>query len=150
MSSKLNYKIIVPVTEEELKSYYDLRFEILRKPWGQTEDTTKDDWEDQSLHVLVIDDNNSSIATGRLQYNSEKEGQIRSMAVKEEYRGNGLGTEVLKYIEEKASEKNLETIVLDARDKAVDFYLKNGYTIEGPSYTLFEVIPHFRMIKKLS
>jgi ribosomal protein S18 acetylase RimI-like enzyme len=71
------------------------------------------------------------------------------MAVSETYQRNGLGTEVLKFIEEEAKKRNIKTIVLDARDHAVDFYKKNGYVIEGDSYTLFEVIPHFRMIKKI-
>ncbi len=143
------HKIIIPRTESEIHSYYKLRFEVLRKPWGQKEITTKDEWEDQSLHALMLDENGNAIATGRLQYNSAEEGQIRSMAVEESFRGKGIGTEVLKFLEEKGKEKGLTRLVLDSRDHAVKFYEKNGYTIEGDSYTLFGVIPHFRMAKKL-
>jgi predicted GNAT family N-acyltransferase len=56
---------------------------------------------------------------------------------------------ILKYLEDIAAGKNLKRIVLDARDNAVDFYLKNGYTVEGDSYVLFGTIPHFRMVKLL-
>ena len=145
----MNYKIIVPKNENDIQSYYSLRFEVLRKPWGQNEDTTRDESEDQSLHVLMIDENGEAVATGRLQYNSEQEGQIRSMAVKEEFRGKGIGTLILNFLEKNANEKNIAKIILDARDNAVNFYLKNGYTIEGDSYKLFDVIPHFRMMKML-
>ena len=145
----MNYRIIIPETKSELQSYYDLRFEVLRKPWGQHENTVRDEWEDQSLHVLMIDDEGKAIATGRLQFNSETEGQIRSMTVIEEYRGKGLGTEVLKFLEKKAIEKKYSKIILDARDLAVKFYERNGYLVEGDSYTLFDVIPHFRMSKNI-
>jgi predicted GNAT family N-acyltransferase len=147
INNEINYKIIIPSNKIELELYYNLRYEVLRKPWGQPEQTTRDEWENQSLHVLMIDDSRKAIATGRLQFNSETEGQIRSMAVAEQFRGKGLGTKVLKFIEEKAIEKKISKIILDARDNAVNFYLKNGYDIEGDSYLLFDVIPHFRMMK---
>ncbi len=143
------HKIIIPNNEVEIEMYYKLRFEVLRKPWGQDENTVRDEWEDQSLHVLMIDDTGKAIATGRLQYNSESEGQVRSMAVSESFRGCGFGTAVLKFLEEKALEKNFSKIVLDARDNAVEFYIKNGYAVEGTSYTLFGVIPHFHMFKNI-
>ena len=144
-----NFKIIIPSSKEEIDSYYKLRFEILRKPWGQDKNTTRDEWEDQSLHVMMTDDEGNTIATGRLQFNSAEDGQIRSMAVLDSYQGKGLGTRVLKFLEQKAKEKNLSKIVLDARDHAVKFYETNGYLIEGNSYTLFGVIPHFRMVKNI-
>jgi hypothetical protein len=76
-----DYKIIVPGNESELKKYYDLRYEVLRKPWNQPENTTKDEWEDKSLHVMMVDAQGNAVAAGRLQFNSDDEGQIRSMAV---------------------------------------------------------------------
>lgn len=144
-----DFRIVIPSNETEWDLYYNLRFEVLRKAWGQPENSVKDEWEDISLHVLVLDKKNEAIATGRLQFNSEIEGQIRSMAVKEGYRGMGLGTFVLHYLEDRAKEKKISKIVLDARDSAVSFYKNNGYSVEGDSYVLFGVIPHARMSKYL-
>ena len=96
--------IIIPTTIIELDAYYKLRYEVLRKPWGQAEDSTKDEWEDISIHVLMLNKNGEAIAAGRLQLNPGSEGQIRSMAVKEEYRGQGLGSEILLFLEEKADQ----------------------------------------------
>jgi predicted GNAT family N-acyltransferase len=145
----MKYRIIIPESEKDLQTYYRLRYEVLRKAWGQTESSTKDEWEDQSLHALLLDENGNAVATGRLQFNSPIEGQIRSMAVIEECRGKGCGTQMLKFLEEKARERNLKKITLDSRDNAVNFYRKNGYKVEGDSYKLFDIIPHFRMGKKL-
>ena len=143
-------KIIQPATEQELKMYYDLRYEILRKPWNQTYDSTFDEWEKNSVHALMLDDNGEAIAAGRLQINSDEEGQVRSMAVKENEQKKGYGNEILHWLEEEAKRRNMKHIVLDARDIAVDFYHKNGYLIEGDSYTLFGTIVHFRMKKTLN
>src|SRR5436190_13315034 len=115
-------RIIEPQTEEDLKKYYDLRYEILRKPWNQPMKSTKDEWEDQSIHVLMLDENNQAVACGRLQINSKTEGQIRSMAVRTELQGKGLGKKIIQYIEQRAKDLKLENIILDARINAVKFY----------------------------
>jgi len=143
-------KIIQPATEHELKMYYDLRYEILRKPWNQSYDSTFDEWEKNSIHALMLDDKGEGMTAGRLQINSAEEGQIRSMAVKESEQKNGHGTKMLLWLEEEARRRRMKHIVLDARDIAVKFYLKNGYVIEGDSYTLFGSIVHYRMKKTLN
>src|SRR5205085_9928734 len=124
-------KIIEPKTEKELKQYYNLRYEILRKPWNQPRKTTKDEWENQSIHILMLDDNNEAVACGRLQLNSKEEGQIRSMAVIDTMQGKGLGKQIIKWIEDKARELKLKRIDLDARENTVKFYESCGYKVIG-------------------
>jgi predicted GNAT family N-acyltransferase len=143
------FTISEPITADELEKYYQLRYEILRKPWGQPESTTKDEWEKNSIHVLMTDDTETAIAVGRLQLNNREEGQIRSMAVRTEFQGQGLGTRIIEFIEEKAKENKIKIIVLDARENAVKFYEHHGYSVIGDSYLLFGVIKHFRMSKIL-
>ena len=140
-------KIIEPSTPEEFETYYRLRYEILRKPWNQPEKSTKDEWEDKSIHVLMLDEKGQGLAAGRLQLNDAAEGQIRSMAVRDEMQGKGLGSEIIRYIEQKAKEKNLRHLILDSRENAVHFYEKHGYKVTGDSYLLFGVIQHYRMEK---
>jgi predicted GNAT family N-acyltransferase len=142
-------KIIVPSTAEELKMYYDLRYEMLRKPWNRPYKSTIDEDEDSSVHALMLDDSGKAVAAGRLVLNSDEEGQVRSMAVTEEMQGKGLGTKILQHLEDEARKKKFKHIVLDAREGAINFYKKNGYTPEGDSYILFGVIPHVRMKKTL-
>jgi predicted GNAT family N-acyltransferase len=143
-------KIKEPKTEKELEQYYNLRYEILRKPWSQPKQSTKDEWEDQSIHILMLDDNDKAIACGRLQLNSNEEGQIRSMAVKTDMQGRGLGKKIIEWIEAKAQELKLKRIILDARENAVKFYESSGYKVTGKSYLLFGVIKHYKMEKHLS
>ncbi len=142
-------KIFIPESAPDLEKYYRLRYEVLRKPWGRPEHETKDEWEEKSIHLLATDKSGNAIAVGRLQLNSSEEAQIRSMAVNENYRGKGLGSLMLHRLEQIAGDKKIKQIILDSRNTAVDFYLKNGYEVEGDSYVLFGVIPHFRMSKKI-
>lgn len=145
----MRYKIIEPETEVELEKYFNLRYEILRKPWNQPVSSTKDEWEGQSIHVLMLDENNEAVACGRLQLNPNEEGQIRSMAVRNDMQGKGLGKQIIAYIEAKAKDLKLKNITLDARINAVKFYERCGYMVEGESYLLFGTIQHYRMEKKL-
>ena len=142
-------KIIEPRSQEELEQYYGLRYEILRKPWNQPPSTNQDEWEHISVHLLMMDDKGKALATGRLQINSGEEGQVRSMAVRNEWQGKGLGKKMLQHIEHIAAERKLQRIVLDARQEAVGFYEKAGYAVIADSYFLFNTIKHYRMEKLL-
>ena len=48
--------IIEPKSSEEFRKYYNLRYEILRKPWGQPKGSERDDGEDMSSHRMIIDE----------------------------------------------------------------------------------------------
>lgn len=143
------FTIKQPQTREEFKHYYHLRWQLLRAPWNQPEGSEVDDIEDQCFHLIAVDKNNEVIAVARLQFNSKAEAQIRYMAVAKAYTKHGIGSALIKTMEEHASSTNCQNIVLDAREPAVGFYQKLGYKVINKSYLLFSEIQHFRMIKKL-
>lgn len=143
------FKIIEPQSESDYNDYYRIRYEILRKPWNQPEKSTKDDTESSSVHLLVKDETEKPVATGRMQFNSEDEAQIRSMAVIDGMQGNGIGSLLINRLEEIAFERKIKRITLDARENAVRFYIRNGYTVIESSYLLFGIIKHFKMQKDL-
>lgn len=143
------WKIIQPKSPEDLAKYLQLRFEVLRKPWGQDIKSTLDELENISVHFLLLNDQNNAIASGRLQLNSDSEGQIRSMAVDEKFRGKGIGHYMIYYLELEAKARGMTSIILDAREPALNFYLKNNYKVIEDSYLLFGIIKHFKMQKDL-
>jgi predicted GNAT family N-acyltransferase len=104
--------------------------------------------EDQCFHIMAMD-NQKTIAVGRLQYNTADEAQIRYMAVEKEYEGNGIGRMIVNALEQQARDKNVGTVIMDAREPAVGFYQKLGYKIEKKSYVLFNEIQHYRMSKQI-
>jgi len=145
----MTFTIKQPESPEEFKQYFRLRWQILRAPWGEPEGSEIDGIEDQCFHIMVTD-SDKTIGVGRLQYNSADEAQIRYMAVEKEYERNGIGRMIVNALEQEALNKNILTVVLDAREPAVGFYQKLGYSIEEKSYVLFNEIQHYRMIKQLT
>ena len=144
-------EIIEPNTSDEYKIYYNLRYEVLRKPWFQPKGSERDDDDETSLHRMIIDEpNGKAVAVGRLQFNTIEEAQIRYMAVSDDYQGKGYGRKMVKALEDIAREKGIRYIILQARGNALKFYKKNGYKIIEKSYLLFDEIQHWLMEKELS
>jgi len=133
---------------ENWDEYYGLRWLVLRKPWRQPKGSEKDDMEKKSVHRAAFI-GNKMVGVARLHFNGIKEAQIRYMAVHPDYRRMGIGSRLLEELEKIARKKKAEYIILNARENAVNFYLKNGYSIIGKSYVLYGTIQHYKMIKLL-
>ncbi len=137
-----------PRSKSEYDAMYDLRWRILREPWNQPRGSEKDDMEDKSFLFLVkLDDR--LVATARFHKNSESEGQIRYLAVEEEYRRQGIASKLLYYIEGFAIRLRISSIILNARQTAQKLFEKVGYKISKEGHLLFGEIPHFVMYKKI-
>ena len=98
---------------------------------------------------MAVDENAQVIGVARLQFNLDDEAQIRYMAVEKAYQRHGVGRELINTMETYAVESGRRNIVLDAREPAVGFYQKLGYSVEEKSYLLFDEIQHYRMMKTL-
>ena len=144
----MNYTIKSPETESEWESYFNFRWEKLRKPLGMPKDTLKDDKEQDSCHLIAVDSDEKVVGTGRLHFNSEQEGQIRYMAVNESIQRKGLGSSIVLELEMMAKKKGAKRMVLNARENAVNFYLSLGYKELEP-YESDTDIPHTTMSKEL-
>ena len=143
--------VIEPQTPEEFKQYYSLRYEILRKPWGQPKGSERDNDDEISHHRMIIDEiTEDTIAVGRLQFNTKEEAQIRYMAVADNYQVQGLGSKIVTALEDIALDKGANRIILQARKNAVQFYQRNGYKVVEKSYILFDEIQHWLMKKELT
>lgn len=141
-------QVTEPFTPEEFEKYYLLRWEVLRRPWNMLRGSELDEQEDQCIHAMLKSDDNI-LAVGRLQFNTPVEGQLRYMAVAPGQQGKGLGSLIIRYLEEKAKQKGAERMVLQARENAVSFYIRNGYSIKEKSFLLWGEIQHYLMEKKL-
>jgi len=142
--------IIEPESSEEFRKYYNLRYEILRKPWGQPKGSERDDGEDMSIHRMIIDEKTgNALAVGKLQFNSEDEAQIRYMAVANGYQGKGLGSQIISSLEHIARRHGNKWMILSARENALEFYKNNGYEIVKKTHLLFNEIQHWLMRKDL-
>ncbi len=139
-----------PKTALEFEQYYQLRWQILRQPWEQPTGSERDDLEQESIHRMIIDANDNVLAVGRLEKSSQFSGQIRFMAVNTKAQGQGLGLQIIEALEHQAQKLGITEITLNAREDAVGFYQKLGYSLQGFSHLLFDTIKHFTMTKALT
>ncbi len=137
-----------PLSKEDYSFMYDLRWRVLRKPWNQPRGSEKDDLENDSYPFIVIL-NNKIVATARFHKNSEKEGQIRYIAVEKEYRKKRIATKLIRYIEGFAISLGVSSIMLNARKTAKELFTKLDYVIIGEGPLLFDEIEHYVMCKKV-
>ena len=137
-----------PSSVEEFKNYDLFRWEILRKPIGKSIESLKDEYEDSSYHLIGVIDN-KIIACGRLHFNNAYEAQIRYMAIDEHYQRKGIGVKVIELLEAEAKKKQINKIVLNARNHVIEFYKKSGYKAVRKYEGSDTGIPHTTMEKIL-
>ena len=143
-------QLISPATEQQFARYYALRWEILRAPWQQPRGSERDEWESQAHHVMVCDDGQKVAGVGRIHLTTDRQAQIRYMAVAQAYRNQGIGTQILNHLESWAAQQGVRTLFLHARSTASAFYQARGYRILGPGPTLYDQIHHVKMEKPLA
>ena len=78
---------------------------------------------------MILDETEQVLAIGRLEKTSAKQGRIRYMAVDESAQGQGLGQKIIHELEIQATQLGMTEISLNARENALDFYQKQGFTI---------------------
>ncbi|MCC9137133.1 GNAT family N-acetyltransferase [Pontibacter silvestris] len=142
-------KIIEPATPDQFKQYYHLRYLTLRQPWNQPEGSERVEDDDKAIHAMLLDDNKEPIGVCRLHLNTPQEGQLRFMGIRADRQGKGIGNMLIAYLEDRARDLGVDTMMLHARDYAVNFYRRNGYEIVEESYLLFGSIQHYKMAKQL-
>ena len=140
--------ITQPESTQDFERYYDLRWRMLREPWNQPKGSEKDELEERALHIMVCKEDRVPVAVGRAHFNTDIEAQIRFMAVDPRFQKTGLGSVVLKKLEDEVRHLGAQYVILHSRDTSVQFYERHGYKIVSESHTLFESIPHFLMKKE--
>lgn len=141
-------EIRTPNTQVEWDAYYQLRWEVLRKPWNQPIGSEKDVDEDSFYHVAAFSDE-KILGVGCLKMIDDQEAQIRYMAVSNSLQRKGVGVSLMNALEAQAFSRRATKVVLHAREIAIPFYEYCGYTIIEKSYLLFNSIQHYLMSKEI-
>lgn len=135
-----------PQTDKEWEDYYDLRYRILRAPLDQPRGSERNDGDATGIHLALYDEKVLR-AIARLDQAEPKVSQTRFVAVDGTTRGKGYGRLIMEAAEKKSRELGNEKMILHARDYALEFYLKIGYTNIEKSYKLYDVLQHYLMEK---
>ena len=106
------------------------------------EDLEWDEYDETAWHA-VAKSNHQVIGTGRLIIN-QSTAKIGRMAIDPEFRGKGIGMEVLKALINKGKEKGAQEFILHAQTHAIAFYAREGFEPYGPIFDEAG-IPHVEM-----
>ena len=106
-----------------------------------------DDKEDKAIHFLV-ENNKELVATCRLRIIDDY-AKLERMAVKSDYRKQGIGSLLISRAEDFAQKKDLKKIKLHAQVKARNFYQKNNYQLASEEEFIEAGIKHVKMKKEL-
>ncbi len=143
----MEYSILEATTKRARETCYQLRYELLRKPWGQPPPEEPSDA--TAVHLLAMDKDGVPVGTCRLHFNAHAQGQLRFMAVVPEVRGKGVGKRLLNTVEKKARAEGCIEMILYARANAVSFYEQEGYSVVRPAHRLWGELQHFLMRSSL-
>jgi predicted GNAT family N-acyltransferase len=126
-----------------------LRDEVLRKPLGLEFSIDELSKEYSSHHIACFAmDSEDMLGILVLKPLNSQDVKMRQVAICTHLQSKGIGSLLVKYSEEYAISKGYLNIELNARESAVAFYKKLGYTVEGGVFEEVS-IPHFRMVKKI-
>lgn len=144
----IKWQLRRPQTEQEWLAYYQLRWQILRQPWGQPFGSEQDELERQAVHLMLVANDGEIGAVGRIHQLDSQRAQIRYMAVSDLYQGQGLGGKMVMALEQEAAGLGCDVVILNARESALGFYQKQGYQQFDVAPELFG-IKHYIMQKKV-
>ena len=142
------------VTAEDVKP---LRLDVLRR--GMTNRTIDFDGDDDptTVHLAAFDDAGGivGVSTWMRRDCVDRPGQaavqLRGMATARHLQGSGIGAELLAAGAEWARDNGVRVVWANARDAALDFYVRHGFDVVGEGF-VEEVtsLPHHRVIRQLT
>jgi len=138
-----------PQTDNDWIDYFQLRWKLLRKPWGQPPGSERDELEKNSYHIMALDQTGQTVGVARIHQGENNTAQIRYMAVLDSLQQTGIGSQLLERLEKQAEDWNTETIWLNARNTALGFYIKKGYIKLASAHKLYDLIPHTKIEKRM-
>ena len=104
---------------------------------------------DEKCDHFVAYSENNPVGAGRINYLEDSIAKVERMAVLKDFRGQQIGSKILKCMINYLIGKKISLVTLDAQYHAKNFYENLGFKQEGNIFD--EVgIPHIKMVKKLT
>jgi predicted GNAT family N-acyltransferase len=141
---KPDFILTSPKSEDDFERYYEFRWEQLRKPLNLPLGSERDPLDERSFNCMALNCENLIIGVGSIQSADNNTMRIRYMAVMQQLRGLGIGSEIVKSLLAYAVENRACKCWLNARSNATQFYKKQGFEVIGEIETELTV-PHFKM-----
>lgn len=135
-------------TAEQAGAYY-VRIQAMARKHQIPLDVEFDEHDTPETKYIVIVDDYLPIATCRLYAIDETRIMLGRIVVLPEYRGQGIGTMVVKEAEKWAKELGFSISIVENRDNKIHFYETMGYVADYSKKIVGETFTCYRMEKKL-
>ena len=135
-------------TAEQAAAYY-VRIQAMARKHHIPLSVEFDEHDTPDTKYIVIVDDYLPIATCRLYAIDHTKIMLGRIVVLPEYRGQGIGTLVVKEAEQWAMELGFQTSVLESRDNKIHFYETMGYVADMERKIEGETFVCYRMEKRL-
>lgn len=133
-------EIMIMRWQEARHLAYQIRLTVFVNEQQVPEELELDEDDPTAWHAVMFKDG-QAIATGRLLRN----GKIGRLAVLKEYRGLGLGSELLKTLVSYGRQEGINQFFLHAQTSAIVFYQQHGFKENGPVFNEAG-IEHIKMV----
>jgi predicted GNAT family N-acyltransferase len=140
-------EVRVAANSSEIDEALELRRRVFVGQQGVTLDADRDGLDPAALHVVAVD-GGRIVGTCRLVFDGDL-ARLGRMAVEDDYRGRGIGAEILEEAEQQARAAGSERIRLHAQLAARSLYERGGFEVQGHEF-MEEGIPHVTMEKRLA
>ena len=145
MADGLTIKLVE--TEEEMEAAIGVRFRVFVAEQQVPAAEELDEFDATATHAIAIHQG-QVVGTGRVLYgNEDTAARIGRMAVDAQWRRQGIGGRILKFLEEEATAQGVDTYVLNAQEYVKEFYAARGYVQQGGTFMEVD-IPHVVMRKQ--
>ena len=133
----------------ELSDAFAVRRDVFIDEQGVSEAEEMDGKDEDAVHLVLHDtDTGEPVGTARLRTPEPEVAKVERVAVREAYRREGLGVELMELIEDEAREQGCTHAVLHAQSRVIQFYEDLGYEITSEEFEEAG-IPHVEMEKPL-
>jgi glucosamine-phosphate N-acetyltransferase len=111
----------------------------LKEVWSVDEinESTLDKWFNNDNHMVVAEFNGEIVGSATLHLqqkiirNGGIAGCIEDVVVKQSYRGNNIGTQLIQELIKKAENLGCYKVILSCFPDRINFYKKNGFFVES-------------------
>jgi predicted GNAT family N-acyltransferase len=123
-------QIVEVESPAQMEQAHAIRRRVFIEEQHVPEDIELDEDDARAVHVIALDSNGAALGCGRMVAHDDQV-KIGRMAVLREYRGKGIGRQILQSLMGLAKQRGYRTAVLHAQLAVEGFYLKNGYEPVG-------------------
>ena len=142
------FKFRQVTTDEEYKDVLAIREAVFIEEQGVSREEEIDQYEETAHYIIGYDAQGQAIGTARYR-GIDTIAKIERVAVMKEFRGKGIGKQLILALEQIASDNGYQHFKLGAQTHAIPFYEALGYDAYGDIF-MDAGIPHRYMEKHIT